>query len=413
MQNTAQKHLKCTWSFSASKQQEGVIAGWHAHPAIFFEVSILASDKDNRALDSSTALPIHIKRLTKKYGDLFALDSVDLEIRSGEFLTLLGPSGSGKTTLLMAIAGFNRPDSGSIRFGDQEVILTPPHKRNVGMVFQSYALFPHMSVAGNIAFPLKLRGVSAQECEQRVAEALETVQLTGLGDRGIDQLSGGQRQRVALARAFVFGPRILLMDEPLSALDKKLRERMQIELKILHRKLGVTTVYVTHDQREALTMSDRIAVINHGRLAQVDTPEVIYNHPANAFVADFIGESTMLPLAQDQAGDLHYNGSKISQKPSGDDADGWSLVVRPEHLSIMADAKTATDQTIVFKGTVIETVFQGETAFSIVAIDDQTELQVRFGTGSKAKSSYPQAGDTVSVGLGRDDVIVIPGEQRQ
>ncbi len=373
----------------------------------------MASDNDNGSLDNSTALPIHISSLTKKYGDLYALDSVDLEIKSGEFLTLLGPSGSGKTTLLMAIAGFNRPDSGSIRFGDQEVILTPPHQRNVGMVFQSYALFPHMTVAGNVAFPLKLRGIGAQECEQRVAEALETVQLSGLGERGIDQLSGGQRQRVALARAFVFGPRILLMDEPLSALDKKLRERMQIELKILHRKLGVTTVYVTHDQREALTMSDRIAVINHGRLAQVDTPEVIYNHPANAFVADFIGESTMLPLDQDQAGNLHYKGSTIARKPPGDDADGWSLVVRPEHLSIMADPKTDNDKTIVFRGKVVETVFQGETAFSIIAIDDQTELQIRFGTGSKAKSGYPQSGADVSVGLGRDDVIVIPGDQRQ
>lgn len=373
----------------------------------------MADTNNNGSPDTSSALPIHISSLTKKYGDLYALDSVDLEIRSGEFLTLLGPSGSGKTTLLMAIAGFNRPDSGSIRFGDQEVILTPPHKRNVGMVFQSYALFPHMSVAGNIGFPLKLRGVNAAEIEERVTEALETVQLAGLGERGIDQLSGGQRQRVALARAFVFGPRILLMDEPLSALDKKLRERMQIELKILHRKLGVTTVYVTHDQREALTMSDRIAVINHGRLAQVDTPEVIYNHPANAFVADFIGESTMLPLDLDTAGNLTYKGSKVGKTPSGDGAGGWSLVVRPEHLSIMAGKKPGTDQTIAFKGTVIETVFQGETAFSIIAIDDETELQVRFATGSKAKSSYPQSGEQVTLGLARDDVILIPEEDPQ
>ena len=212
----------------------------------------------------TSALPIAIRNLTKRYGKVYALNAVDLDVHSGEFLTLLGPSGSGKTTLLMAIAGFNRPDSGSIKFGTDEVILTPPHKRDVGMVFQSYALFPHMNVADNIGFPLKLRGVGAAERDKRVEEALETVQLGGYGARNIDQLSGGQRQRVALARAFVFGPRILLMDEPLSALDKKLRERMQIELKHLHRKLGVTTVYVTHDQREALTMSDRIAVINDG-----------------------------------------------------------------------------------------------------------------------------------------------------
>ena len=363
-------------------------------------------------VESSTALPIHVQGLTKKYGDLFALDSVHLEIESGEFLTLLGPSGSGKTTLLMAIAGFNRPDAGSIRFGDKEVILTPPHQRDVGMVFQSYALFPHMSVAGNIAFPLKLRGVGAKECAERVAEALETVQLSGLGERGIDQLSGGQRQRVALARAFVFRPRILLMDEPLSALDKKLRERMQIELKHLHRKLGVTTVYVTHDQREALTMSDRIAVINHGRLAQVDTPEAIYNHPTNAFVADFIGESTMLALHRDKNGRLFFRDYRITNEAVDDSTEGWSLVIRPERLFVMDGKAGDTDQTIVFKSTVIESVFQGETAFALVAIDDQTELSVRFGTGSNVSTNSLSPGDTVSIGLNRDDVIIIPGDGR-
>ena len=367
---------------------------------------VLTSDNDNGSPENPTALPIHIKSLTKKYGDLYALDSVDLEIKSGEFLTLLGPSGSGKTTLLMAIAGFNRPDGGSIRFGDQEVILTPPHKRNVGMVFQSYALFPHMSVADNIAFPLKLRGANSKECEDRVSKALETVQLSGLGERGVDQLSGGQRQRVALARAFVFGPRILLMDEPLSALDKKLRERMQIELKLLHRKLGVTTVYVTHDQREALTMSDRIAVINHGKLVQVDTPDIIYNHPSNAFVADFIGESSMLQLDQHENGHLYYRDCRISNEPAAGRADGWTLVIRPEHLFVVDDAAHDKDQVVVFNGTVIETVFQGETAFSIIAIDEQAELSVRFGTGSKAQ--FPKSGDQVSIGLNRDDMIVIP-----
>ena len=214
--------------------------------------------------DSSASMPISVTDLTKTYGDIFALNSVSIDVKAGEFLTLLGPSGSGKTTLLMAIAGFNRPDSGRICFGDDDVTVLPPHKRGVGMVFQSYALFPHMSVFENVAFPLKLRKISADEKNRRVTEALKTVQLSDFSERGIDQLSGGQRQRVALARAFVFGPKILLMDEPLSALDKKLREEMQIELKQLHRQLGVTTVYVTHDQREALTMSDRIAVINDG-----------------------------------------------------------------------------------------------------------------------------------------------------
>ncbi len=364
----------------------------------------------NGSLESSTALPIHIRGLTKRYDQLHALDSVDLEVRSGEFLTLLGPSGSGKTTLLMAIAGFNRPDAGSVCFGEQEMILTPPHRREVGMVFQSYALFPHMSVAENIAFPLKLRRVGAKECADRVADALETVQLSGLGSRRPDQLSGGQRQRVALARAFVFRPRILLMDEPLSALDKKLRERMQIELKHLHEQLGVTTVYVTHDQREALTMSDRIAVINHGRLAQVDAPEAIYNHPANAFVADFIGESTMLPLARDDSNRLHFDDHLIATDAPGDANGRSTLVIRPERLFVLGDEVQDSDRTIVFDGVVRDLVFQGETAFAIVSISDRHELSVRFGTSASSSRDRMRPGDRISLGLSRSDVIVIPGE---
>ena len=352
-------------------------------------------------------LPIHIKGLIKRYGQLNALDSVDLEVRSGEFLTLLGPSGSGKTTLLMAIAGFNRPDAGSIMFGETEMILTPPHRREVGMVFQSYALFPHMTVAENIAFPLKLRGVDARECAERVTSALDTVQLSGLGDRRTDQLSGGQRQRVALARAFVFRPRILLMDEPLSALDKKLREQMQIELKHLHRQLGVTTVYVTHDQREALTMSDRIAVINHGRLAQVDTPEAIYNHPANSFVADFIGESTMLPLRRDDTGRVLFGDQLVATVTPDEDA-SWALVIRPERLFVVQGDAKDVEQSIIFEGVVRDSVFQGETAFSIVSLADQHELAVRFGTNASSTHHRMQSGDRIRLGLSRDDVIVIP-----
>ncbi len=371
----------------------------------------MANQAVNSSSDSTTALPIHIQGLTKKYGSLYALNCVDLEVKSGEFLTLLGPSGSGKTTLLMAIAGFNRPDAGSIQFGDTEVILTPPHKRNVGMVFQSYALFPHMTVAENIAFPLKLRGVGVAERTERVEAALATVQLDGLGDRDIDQLSGGQRQRVALARAFVFRPRILLMDEPLSALDKKLREQMQIELKHLHEQLGVTTVYVTHDQREALTMSDRIAVINHGKLAQVDTPQSIYNHPANAFVADFIGESTMLPLSRDDSGSLYFEDQLVD---SGSRADSnWSLVIRPERLFIAGAGDSDSDQNIVFNGRVREFVFQGETAFALMSINDKYNLAFRFGTDSASSQNVLQPGDQVSLGLHRSDVIVIPEDNER
>jgi putative spermidine/putrescine transport system ATP-binding protein len=271
---------------------------------------------------SSAALDITIRKLTKTYGAVRALDEVDLDIHAGEFLTLLGPSGSGKTTLLMALAGFLRPDRGSILFGSQEVIRLAPHKRNVGMVFQNYALFPHMDVARNIAYPLRLRKVPAAEIAHRVEAALEMVQLGGYGTRNIDQLSGGQRQRVALARAIVFEPRIILMDEPLSALDKQLRERMQIELRQLHEKLGATTIYVTHDQREALTMSDRIAVINGGRVVRLDTPRQIYERPGSRFVAEFIGESTFLEV-QTTGGVSRCAGAVI--QPAGGAAPAQSL----------------------------------------------------------------------------------------
>lgn len=363
--------------------------------------------------DQPTALPIRIQSLTKKYGTLFALNSVNLDIKSGEFLTLLGPSGSGKTTLLMAIAGFNRPDSGSIKFGDEEVILKPPHKRDVGMVFQSYALFPHMTVAQNIAFPLKLRGITPDDANDRVDRALATVQLDGLGNRGIEQLSGGQRQRVALARAFVFRPRILLMDEPLSALDKKLREQMQIELKNLHEQLGVTTVYVTHDQREALTMSDRIVVINHGELSQIDTPQAIYNQPANAFVADFIGESTMLPLSNDGSGRLYFEDQLITTDSSFLNYHEQILVIRPERLFLLDEPGTDREKTIVFTGLVKEFVFQGDTAFVVMIINDRHSLSFRFGTDASSTTNYLQSGQSLSVGLERRNIIIIPKDNAE
>ena len=359
---------------------------------------------DSTTVDS--ALPIHVRGLTKQYGQLFALDSVDLDINSGEFLTLLGPSGSGKTTLLMAIAGFNRPDAGSIRFGDDEMILTPPHKREVGMVFQSYAYFPHMSVAENIAYPLKLRRVNRKERRDRVEKALDTVQLSGLGERHIDQLSGGQRQRVALARAFVFEPRILLMDEPLSALDKKLRERMQIELKDLHRQLGVTTVYVTHDQREALTMSDRIAVIDHGQLMQVDVPEAIYNQPSNAFVADFIGESTMIPLTR-TGNELFMGDTLVTHVSDTATTSDWSLVIRPERLMVNPDTADR-DSMLILTGAVKESVYQGETALLLLVLDDGTEVSVRSSTGSASSRATPDPGTQVQLAILRRDIIVVP-----
>ena len=268
--------------------------------------------------DLKLSMSIDIENLTKTYDSFAALDDVSLSIKSGEFLSLLGSSGSGKTTLLMALAGFVRPDAGSIRFGGREMIFEPPHKRDVGMMFQSYALFPHMNVFQNVAYPLKLRGYGRAEIRQRVEQALATVELDHLVERNINEMSGGQRQRIALARAIVFEPKILLMDEPLSALDKRLRETMQLELRRLHERLGMTVVYVTHDQREALTMSDRIAVMSKGKIRQIDTPVNLYERPANRFIAEFVGESSCLPVTQ-HAGQVQFQGRTLDLNHCGQD----------------------------------------------------------------------------------------------
>ena len=347
------------------------------------------------------SLPISVFQVTKRYGSIYALDHVDLEIRSGEFLTLLGPSGSGKTTLLTVLAGFTRPDGGSLKFGDAEMITVPPHKRNVGMVFQNYALFPHMNVADNVGFPLKLRGVGAAEIAQRAERALEMVRLGGYGKRGIDQLSGGQRQRVALARAMVFEPRIMLMDEPLSALDKQLREHMQIELRQLHDKLGMTTVYVTHDQREALTMSDRIAVINSGRIMQLDTPRAIYERPKNRFVAEFIGESAFLPVKV--AGGRVLLGDQALKTAEPPQAEGRQLVMlRPERLRLLGVNELADDDCNVLSATLVATVYQGDSSLFQAALHDGTPLSVR---GSSAGAMAPGAPLRIAVPM-QDTVLL-------
>src|SRR6266513_3841717 len=240
---------------------------------------------------------VRLVGVRKAYGDVVAVDGVDLEIASGEFFTLLGPSGSGKTTTLRLIAGFERPDEGRIELAGRDVTGLPPYSRDVNTVFQDYALFPHMTVGENIAYGLRVKGVSRRDRRGRVEEVLRIVRLPGLGERKPIQLSGGQRQRVALARALVNSPRVLLLDEPLGALDLKLRQEMQIELKRIQRavrEVGITFVYVTHDQEEALTMSDRIAVFNEGRIEQLGTPAEIYEHPATEFVAGFVGISNVL-----------------------------------------------------------------------------------------------------------------------
>jgi putative spermidine/putrescine transport system ATP-binding protein len=363
------------------------------------------------------ALPISVSRVTKTYGRFHALESVDLEVQSGEFLTLLGPSGSGKTTLLMVLAGFNRPDSGSVRFGDREVVRLAPHKRDVGMVFQSYALFPHMDVAGNIGFPLRLRGVAKSDIAYRVEQALETVKLGGYGKRRIEQLSGGQRQRVALARAIVFEPRILLMDEPLSALDKQLREHMQVELRQLHEKLGMTTVYVTHDQREALTMSDRIAVIDKGRIMQLDTPRRIYEQPSCRFVAEFVGESAFLPVKVAQ-GVAMLDGVPLKLGDGVEATEGdMFLMVRPEKLRILPGEPLPGGQhpgadVNVLSGSVARFIYQGESFVLDVELASGESVSVRGMTSSAAMATLPGTGELVRLGLDRSDAFLVPAEER-
>jgi spermidine/putrescine ABC transporter ATP-binding subunit len=242
----------------------------------------------------SSGAAVVLEKVRKSFGPVTAVDAVSFAIESGEFITLLGPSGSGKTTTLMMIAGFDNPTEGEIYIDGMPIVGVPPYRRGIGMVFQNYALFPHLTVAENVGFALKQRGVGKPEIVGRVAETLDIVRLRGYEARYPRQLSGGQQQRVALARAIIFHPRVLLMDEPLSALDKQLREELQLEMKRLHQQLGITFIYVTHDQREALIMSDRIAVMNHGRIEQAGSPSDLYDRPATRFVAGFIGESNFL-----------------------------------------------------------------------------------------------------------------------
>ena len=313
---------------------------------------------------SSDGLSISIEDITKKYDDFFALKDVSLEVKSGEFLTLLGPSGSGKTTLLMVLAGFTRPDYGSVKFGTEEIILKPPHLRDIGMVFQNYALFPHMTVNENLAFPLQVRKLQKSEIEDRVKKALDMVQLGAFGSRRPMQLSGGQQQRVAVARALVFEPKLVLMDEPLGALDKQLREQMQYEIKHIHENLEVTVVYVTHDQGEALTMSNRVCVFDDGVVQQVAPPDVLYEQPQNAFVAQFIGENnTFLGTVRESQADrcVVELGTGEVLKALTVNVDGvgsqTTLSLRPERVTINPEAGSCDNQV---QGDVKELIYLGD-----------------------------------------------------
>ena len=358
------------------------------------------------ALPQTNGASIDIRALEKRFGNVRAVDDVSLTIEAGEFVALLGPSGSGKSTVLMSIAGFERPTAGKIIIDGVDCTTLPPHKRNIGMVFQHYTLFPHLSVADNVAFPLKMRGISRSERRRQAETALETVRLSGYGDRMPKQLSGGQQQRVALARAIVYRPRVLLMDEPLSALDKNLREEMQLEIKRLHSELGLTVVFVTHDQGEALTMADRIAILKAGKLQQVSPARELYERPSNLFAAGFIGEMNMLPVEWDGQRARLVQGEEIvlpDQAAITPVTPGRAvLAVRPERLSY---ARAGTAGT--WAATVRDVVYAGAGTLLITSLADGTEVRLRIPSAGQEPVS---PGDAIGLTCPPEAMLLYPQE---
>jgi putative spermidine/putrescine transport system ATP-binding protein len=356
-------------------------------------------------VSTKSEIIVRFERVEKTYdGRVNVVESLDLDIYKGEFLTLLGPSGSGKTTTLLMLAGFETATAGDIILNDRSLRNVPPFKRNMGIVFQNYALFPHKSVFQNVAFPLVQRRLSKTEIGERVASALRMVELGDLGDRRPNQLSGGQQQRVALARALVFEPQLVLMDEPLGALDKQLREQMQIEIKHLHEALGMTVVYVTHDQGEALTMSDRVAILNDGLIQQIDTPHEVYEHPANSFVANFVGENNNLEGRIESIEGKHCavrlaSGETVMAHAVGVAEVGQRtmLSVRPERLEINSGTAGLVNR---FKGTVIEVIYFGDHNRVRLAMAGQEDFVARIPVG--APSSALRPGQEVDVAWSPD-----------
>jgi len=340
---------------------------------------------------------VRIEDVVRVYGDVQAVNGITLDVAPGEFFTLLGPSGSGKTTTLQLIAGFQTPTAGEIYLDGVRITAVPPFRRGIGVVFQSYALFPHLTVFENIAFPLRIRKTPRAEIRSRVDEALEAVKLAGYGGRQIGQLSGGQQQRVAVARAIVFGARLLLMDEPLGALDARLRKEMQTELKRLQAHLGVTVIYVTHDQEEALVMSDRIAVIRSGRVEQVARPDVMYRAPATRFVAEFIGDANVvtarvehweLGLATLMAGRGKVTCACSTPLERGQDV---TLAIRPEHIVLGAGQHTPN----VLKGVIVESYFKGDQ--TVMLVETETGLRLAVKETNGVTDTCAHVGDAVTL----------------
>ncbi len=361
----------------------------------------------------SETFSVSVEGVLKSFGGTPAVNDVSLKVRKGEFLTLLGPSGCGKTTLLNLIAGFLEPERGEIFIDGDPVTRVPPYLRSIGMVFQNYALFPHMTVAKNVAFGLRMRKVSAGEIATRVAQALDMVRLPQMGDRSPRQLSGGQQQRVALARALVINPKVVLLDEPFSAIDKNLRSEMQVELKQIQKRVGITTIFVTHDQSEALSLSDRIAVMSHGKIEQLSEPAQLYRNPASSFVASFIGDINRLPCmvrtGEGAEALLDFGGclvrlpaSRVGGLRSGSAA---LLFVRPEELTLVpADDPFAN----LGAGCVDAHVYQGTHVDVYVRYEDGRAVRVRHA-GFEAIEKFP-AGSRTGVRANLDQAFVFPAK---
>ncbi|PTB19050.1 spermidine/putrescine ABC transporter ATP-binding protein [Trinickia symbiotica] len=351
---------------------------------------------------------VRYQNIAKSYdGRNFAIENFDLDILPGEFLTMLGPSGSGKTTLLMMLAGFESPSVGRIQVRGRPIHETPPYRRNIGMVFQNYALFPHMTVAENIAYPLKVRRVQRSDIQERVKQALDMVQLGAFSQRRPVQLSGGQQQRVALARALVFNPEIVLMDEPLGALDKMLRDEMQYEIKRLHTKVGVTIVYVTHDQSEAMVMSDRVAVLNNGALQQLAPPKVLYEQPSNAFVAGFIGENNRingtLKAFEGNYCVVEFGNDRTLKCRRGDVSVTGQLstvTIRPEQIHVTSVGGAPEDDNC-FQAIVAEVTYLGDYSRFQMRLVGGGEILVKHSNARRFTAFQP--GESVSVSWSRDE----------
>jgi putative spermidine/putrescine transport system ATP-binding protein len=337
-------------------------------------------------------IAVEFTNISRHYGSVRAVDDVSIAVAEGEFFSMLGPSGSGKTTCLRLIAGFEHPSAGSIRIFGKEAAGMPPYEREVNTVFQDYALFPHMNVLDNVAYGLRVKGVAKPECYKRAEQALELVALAEYGKRKPGELSGGQRQRVALARALVNQPRVLLLDEPLGALDLKLREQMQLELKTLHRKLGITFIYVTHDQGEALSMSDRVAVFNRGKIEQVDAPRNLYMHPETSFVADFVGTSNII------SGDLAQQLTGSNQPFS----------IRPEHISLDSNQKMSNDVMKV-AGDVIDIQYHGVSSKVEINVGKQ-RLSIVLSNTELTEAELPKIGQKLALCWPKSLVVMLKNQ---